>query len=41
MMPRTVGPLGLFAFLFLIFVRFVPAVSMFDMRELAHREGTA
>jgi molybdopterin-containing oxidoreductase family membrane subunit len=36
-----IAPLGLFAFLFLLFVRLVPAVSMFDMRELAHREGAA
>lgn len=36
-----ISPLGLFAFLFLIFVRLVPAVSMFDMRELSHREGAA
>ena len=34
-----IAPLGLFAFLFLLFVRLVPAVSMFDMRELAHRGG--
>jgi Ni/Fe-hydrogenase subunit HybB-like protein len=36
-----IAPLGFFAFLFLIFVRLVPSVSMFDMRELAHREGAA
>ena len=36
-----IAPLGLFAFLFLIFVRLVPAVSMFDMRELSHKEGAA
>src|SRR5947209_5845400 len=36
-----IAPLGFFAFLFLLFVRLVPAVSMFDMRELAHREGAA
>jgi molybdopterin-containing oxidoreductase family membrane subunit len=33
-----IAPLGFFAFLFLVFVRMVPAVSMFDMRELAHQE---
>jgi len=36
-----IAPLGLFAFLFLLFVRLVPAVSMFDMRELSHKEGAA
>ena len=36
-----VSPLGLFAFLFLIFVRLVPSVSMFEMRGLAHREKLA
>jgi molybdopterin-containing oxidoreductase family membrane subunit len=36
-----IAPLGFFGFLFLIFVRVVPAISMFDMRELAHREGAA
>ncbi|CCD90800.1 Polysulphide reductase NrfD [Bradyrhizobium sp. ORS 375] len=36
-----IAPLGLFALLFLVFVRLVPAVSMFDMRELAHEEGVA
>jgi molybdopterin-containing oxidoreductase family membrane subunit len=36
-----IAPLGFFALLFLIFVRLVPSVSMFDMRELAHREGAA
>lgn len=35
------APLGFFAFLFLMFVRLIPAVSMFDMRELAHRENVA
>ena len=34
-----VAPLGFFAFLFLLFVRVIPSVSMFDMRELAHREN--
>lgn len=37
----VIAPLGFFAFLFLIFVRLIPAVSMFDMRELAHRENVA
>lgn len=36
-----IAPLGLFAFLFLIFMRLVPSVSMFDMRELAHQEAAA
>ncbi len=36
-----IAPLGFFAFLFLIFVRLIPAISMFDMRELAHREKMA
>jgi hypothetical protein len=36
-----IAPLGLFALLFLLFVRLVPAVSMFDMRELSHQEGAA
>ncbi|WP_018263799.1 NrfD/PsrC family molybdoenzyme membrane anchor subunit [Methylobacterium sp. WSM2598] len=36
-----IGPLGLFAFFFLLFVRVVPAVSMHELRELAHREGAA
>jgi molybdopterin-containing oxidoreductase family membrane subunit len=31
----------LFALLFLLFVRLLPSVSMFDMRELAHREELA
>ena len=32
------GSIGAFACLFLVFVRVVPAVSMFEMRELAHAE---
>jgi molybdopterin-containing oxidoreductase family membrane subunit len=36
-----VSPLGLFALLFLLFVRIVPAISMFEMRQLAEREGVA
>jgi Ni/Fe-hydrogenase subunit HybB-like protein len=35
------GPLGLFVFLFLIFIRLVPAVSMHETRRLAHKEGVA
>jgi molybdopterin-containing oxidoreductase family membrane subunit len=36
-----IAPFGLFALLFLLFIRLLPAVSMFDMRELAHREDIA
>jgi Ni/Fe-hydrogenase subunit HybB-like protein len=36
-----ISPLGLFALMFLVFVRLVPAVSMFEMRQLAHEEGVA
>ena len=36
-----IAPLGFFAFLFLLFVRLVPSVSMFDVRELAHEEAAA
>jgi Ni/Fe-hydrogenase subunit HybB-like protein len=36
-----IAPLGFFAFLFLVFVRLIPAVSMMDMRKLAHGEGAA
>ena len=36
-----ISPLGFFAFLFLVFVRFVPSVSMFEVRQLAHREKLA
>jgi molybdopterin-containing oxidoreductase family membrane subunit len=35
------GPLGFFAFLFLIFARLMPVVSMYEVRELGHREGLA
>jgi Ni/Fe-hydrogenase subunit HybB-like protein len=31
-----IGPLGLFAFLFLIFVRLIPVVSMHEVRALCH-----
>jgi Ni/Fe-hydrogenase subunit HybB-like protein len=33
------GPLGFFAFLFLCFVRLVPAVPMYEVRALCRREG--
>jgi Ni/Fe-hydrogenase subunit HybB-like protein len=33
-----IAPLGLFALLFLMFVRLLPAVSMFEMRQLSHEE---
>ena len=33
------GPLGLFAMLFLVFARLFPVVSMYEVRELGHREG--
>jgi Ni/Fe-hydrogenase subunit HybB-like protein len=36
-----IGPLGLFAFLFLLFARFFPVVSMYEVRELAHKAGEA
>ncbi|QOZ78800.1 hydrogenase [Bradyrhizobium sp. CCBAU 53351] len=36
-----IAPLGFFAFLFLLFMRLIPSVSMFDMRELAHEEAAA
>lgn len=35
------SPFGLFALLFLILVRLVPPVSMFEVRQLAHEEGAA
>jgi molybdopterin-containing oxidoreductase family membrane subunit len=35
------GPLFLFAWLFLIFVRLSPAISMHEVRELRHAEATA
>ena len=34
------GSIGFFVFLFLLFVRFLPAISIFEMRELV-REGKA
>ena len=36
-----IGPLGLFAFLFLLFARFFPVVSMYEVRELAHKAKEA
>ncbi len=33
------GSIGLFAMLFLLFVRFLPAISIFEMRELAHERS--
>jgi Ni/Fe-hydrogenase subunit HybB-like protein len=36
-----IGPLGLFAFFFLCYVRFLPAVSMYETRKLCHDEGVA
>lgn len=36
-----IGPLGLFAFLFLLFARFFPVVSMYEVRELAHKQREA
>ncbi|MDD5328607.1 MAG: polysulfide reductase NrfD [Sulfuricella sp.] len=35
------GSLGFFAWLFLLFVRFVPLIPMSEMRGLAHRQGGA
>jgi molybdopterin-containing oxidoreductase family membrane subunit len=31
------GTLGLFFFLLLLFIRFLPMISIFEMRELVHR----
>jgi Ni/Fe-hydrogenase subunit HybB-like protein len=38
-----IGSIGFFAMLFLLFVRFLPAISIFEMRELAREsaKGTA
>jgi Ni/Fe-hydrogenase subunit HybB-like protein len=33
------GPLGVFAFCFLLFIRLVPAVSIYETRRLAYEEG--
>jgi len=35
------GSLAFFAFLFLLFIRLLPAISIFEMRELIHEEKTA
>jgi molybdopterin-containing oxidoreductase family membrane subunit len=35
------GSLGTFVFLFLLFVRFLPAISMSEMRKLEKEEGQA
>jgi Ni/Fe-hydrogenase subunit HybB-like protein len=34
-----IGSIGLFAFLFLVFLRVLPAITIFEMRELAHEEA--
>ncbi len=36
-----IGPLGLFAFLFLLLSRVLPLVSMYELRSLAHEEAGA
>jgi molybdopterin-containing oxidoreductase family membrane subunit len=36
-----ISPLGFFVFLFLLLVRFVPSIAMYDMRKLAHEEDAA
>ncbi|HTK14014.1 MAG TPA: NrfD/PsrC family molybdoenzyme membrane anchor subunit [Xanthobacteraceae bacterium] len=33
-----IAPLGLFAFMFLLFVRLVPSIAMYDVRRLTHEE---
>jgi molybdopterin-containing oxidoreductase family membrane subunit len=35
-----IGSIGLFAFLFLTFLRVLPAITIFEMRELVHEEKT-
>ena len=35
------GSIAFFALLFLGFVRLLPAISIFEMRELIHEEKTA
>jgi len=32
-----IGTLGLFFFLLVLFIRFLPMISIFEMRELVHR----
>jgi molybdopterin-containing oxidoreductase family membrane subunit len=34
-----VGTLGLFLTLFFLFIRFLPMISIFEMREIVHKEG--
>jgi Polysulphide reductase len=36
-----IGPFGVFAFMFLLFIRLIPTVSIYEMRELFRREGSA
>jgi molybdopterin-containing oxidoreductase family membrane subunit len=36
-----IGTLGLFFFLFLLFIRTAPAIALFELKELAHRKTTA
>ncbi len=33
------GTVGLFLFLFLLFIRFLPMISMYEIRELVHEKG--
>jgi molybdopterin-containing oxidoreductase family membrane subunit len=33
------GSIGLFYFMFLLFVRLMPVLSMFELRKLAHKSG--
>jgi molybdopterin-containing oxidoreductase family membrane subunit len=34
-----IGSIGCFVALFLLFVRFLPAISIFEMRELVHESA--
>jgi molybdopterin-containing oxidoreductase family membrane subunit len=36
-----IGSIGFFFFLFLCFIRVLPAITIFEMRELAHEEKEA
>ena len=36
-----IGPIGVFAFMFLLFIRLIPTVSIYEMRELCRKEGSA
>jgi Ni/Fe-hydrogenase subunit HybB-like protein len=38
-MAVFIGSIGLFLFLFLLFIRFLPMISMAEMRELIHENG--